>query len=71
MPSVSGKEGSSDASKCETGLHKISLLQIESYWTYELCHGKHIKQYHENKELGLVSCFDVHACKNNYATKAI
>ncbi|KAL5009237.1 hypothetical protein ScPMuIL_014818 [Solemya velum] len=27
--------------------------RIESYWTYELCHGKHLKQYHESKELGL------------------
>ncbi|GFO04145.1 endoplasmic reticulum lectin 1-like protein [Plakobranchus ocellatus] len=26
--------------------------RIESYWTYELCHGKSLKQYHETREQG-------------------
>ncbi|XP_053374149.1 endoplasmic reticulum lectin 1-like isoform X2 [Mercenaria mercenaria] len=34
-------------------LQSSCSYRIESYWTYELCHGKHIKQYHDNKELGL------------------
>jgi len=24
--------------------------KLESYWTYELCHGRHLRQYHEERE---------------------
>lgn len=30
-------------------------LKIESYWIYELCHGVHVRQYHETKQGGKVS----------------
>lgn len=25
-------------------------LRIESYWRYELCHGKFLRQYHDDKD---------------------
>lgn len=29
---------------------KSCLLRIEIYWSYELCHGQFIRQFHEEKE---------------------
>ncbi|CAM4809074.1 unnamed protein product [Rotaria magnacalcarata] len=28
---------------------KLCTYRFDPYWTYELCHGKHIRQYHESK----------------------
>lgn len=33
-------------------LKKVCAYRLESFWTYELCHGKHIRQYHEEKAPG-------------------
>jgi len=28
----------------------VCTFKLETYWTYELCHGKYIRQYHEERE---------------------
>lgn len=28
----------------------VCSYRIESYWTYEICHGNYIKQYHEERD---------------------
>uniref|UniRef100_A0A673CMJ3 Endoplasmic reticulum lectin n=1 Tax=Sphaeramia orbicularis TaxID=375764 RepID=A0A673CMJ3_9TELE len=61
LPSLTG--GEEDDEKDYNGPSPGELLdplfkrsscsyRIESYWTYEVCHGKHIRQYHEEKETG-------------------
>ena len=63
LPELSGKDDEF-SKKQYGGLSGFELIQtlfqlsscsyrIESYWTYELCHGKHLRQYHESKELSL------------------
>lgn len=29
---------------------KICSYRLESYWSYEVCHGRYIRQYHEERE---------------------
>ncbi|XP_056617375.1 endoplasmic reticulum lectin 1 isoform X1 [Triplophysa dalaica] len=61
LPSLSGSNeddvkeysGSSPAKLLEPLFKQSSCsYRIESYWTYEVCHGKHVRQYHEDKETG-------------------
>lgn len=28
----------------------MQISQPESYWTYEICHGHYVRQYHEERE---------------------
>jgi len=54
-------EKSAEGEKEYTGPSVLGLLEqlftqqscayrLESYWTYELCHGKYLRQYHEERE---------------------
>lgn len=29
---------------------KICSYRLESYWSYEVCHGRYVRQYHEERE---------------------
>uniref|UniRef100_A0A158P702 Endoplasmic reticulum lectin 1 n=1 Tax=Angiostrongylus cantonensis TaxID=6313 RepID=A0A158P702_ANGCA len=51
---------------------KLCSYRVDPYWTYELCHGRYIVQYHEEKELrgvGRTSEYYLGNLHVDYATK--
>ncbi|CAG7830478.1 unnamed protein product [Allacma fusca] len=41
----------------------VCTFKLETYWTYELCHGKYIRQYHEEREGKKVKLQEYHLGK--------
>jgi len=39
----------SDLSSYLVGLEKECISTVQGWWTYELCYGKHVRQYHEER----------------------
>lgn len=59
LPKLAKKDDSEDPSTLETSAldfleplftGDVCSYRIESYWTYEICHGNYIKQYHEERD---------------------
>lgn len=59
LPTISDKESNQEVKyEGPSALKLISPLftqttcsfRLESYWTYEVCHGRYIRQYHEDRE---------------------
>ena len=44
----------------------FACLRLEHYWTYELCHGRYIRQYHEERDGKniKVMCFNVYSIQH-------
>ncbi|XP_011866295.1 PREDICTED: endoplasmic reticulum lectin 1 isoform X2 [Vollenhovia emeryi] len=69
-----------DYSETYDGPNPIELLQpifaqnscsyrLESYWTYELCHGRYVRQYHEEREGKKIRMQEYHLGKLDKAQK--
>lgn len=59
LPKLSKKDDLIDGTTTETSAldyleplftGDVCSYRIESYWTYEICHGNYIKQYHEERD---------------------
>jgi endoplasmic reticulum lectin 1 len=59
LPKLAKKDDLEDPSTLETSAldyleplftGDVCSYRIESYWTYEICHGNYIKQYHEERD---------------------
>lgn len=35
---------------CRSGLQGKCFLRVESYWSYEFCFGRHIRQFHDENQ---------------------
>ncbi|XP_003741103.1 endoplasmic reticulum lectin 1 [Galendromus occidentalis] len=49
--------------------HKVCRYKLDSYWTYQLCHGRSLRQYHEDTIASKVAIMEFYLGKSDPETR--